>query len=57
MSFALWRQDDHGHRFLIGRFPTLAAAEQRLTALTRLLHKQTYWIEASSPAQEPPEKA
>jgi cupin 2 domain-containing protein len=40
----LWRQDDHGHRFLVGRFPTRTDAERRLAELTRGQHKQTYWI-------------
>jgi hypothetical protein len=53
-DFELWRQDDHGHRFLVGRFPTRAAAEQRLIELTRTPHKQSYWVTAS---ENPPEQA
>lgn len=49
--FELWRQDDHGHRFLVGRYPSRAAAELRLDELTRCQHKQTFWIVA---AQETP---
>ena len=45
MPFELWRQDDHGQRFLVGRFPTLDEAERRLAELTRSQHKQTYWID------------
>jgi hypothetical protein len=45
MPFELWRQDDHGQRFLVGRYPTLAEAERRLAELTRSQHRQTYWIE------------
>lgn len=45
MPFELWRQDDHGQRFLVGRYPTLAEAERRLAELTRSQHKQTYWID------------
>lgn len=41
----LWRQDDNGQRFLIGRYPTRTAAEQQLATLNRAVHKQTYWIE------------
>jgi hypothetical protein len=44
MPFELWRQDDHGHCFLVGRYPTLDDAERQLAELTRVLHKQTYWI-------------
>ena len=40
----LWRQDDHGNRFLVGRFATHAAAVQRMAELARVPHKQTYWI-------------
>jgi cupin 2 domain-containing protein len=52
MPFALWRQDDHGHRFLVGRYPNLDAAEQQRAELTRTLHKQTYWIVAADETQE-----
>ena len=45
MPFELWRQDDHGQRFLVGRYPTLDEAERRLVELTRSQHKQTYWID------------
>ncbi len=44
MPFELWRQDDNGRQFPVGRYATLDAAEQRLAELTRALHKQTYWI-------------
>jgi len=43
-GFELWRQDDNGQRFLVDSFPDRAAAERRLTELTRTLHKQIYWI-------------
>jgi hypothetical protein len=44
MPFELWRQDDHGHRFLVARHPTLDAAERQLAEMTRGRHKQIYWI-------------
>ncbi|NJC87608.1 MAG: SPOR domain-containing protein [Desulfuromonas sp.] len=44
MPFELWRQDDNGHRFLVGRHPTLDDAERQLAELTRAHHKQSYWI-------------
>jgi len=46
-AFALWRQDDHGHRFLVGYYSTRAEAERRLAELTRVPHKQSYWISAA----------
>ncbi len=51
MNFELWRQDDNGNRFLVGRFADRAAAEVRLAELTRSPHKQTYWI-TEQPAPE-----
>lgn len=45
MSYCLWRQDDHGNRWLVGRFERRTAAEERMAALSRVLHKQSYWIE------------
>lgn len=51
--FELWRQDDNGHRFLVGRYETLDAAERRLAELTRAQHKQSYWIvENGHPAEQ-----
>ncbi len=44
MPFELWRQDDNGNRFLIDSYDNLAEAETRLAELTRIPHKQTYWI-------------
>jgi hypothetical protein len=55
MRFELWRQDDNGNRFLIGRFGERAAVEARLAELTRSPHKQTYWI-TEQPAPEPETK-
>lgn len=43
-GFALWREDDNGQRFLVARFATLDAAERRLAELTRVPHRQSYWI-------------
>jgi len=44
MRFELWRQDDNGNRFLIGRYAERSAAEERLAELSRVPHKQVYWI-------------
>lgn len=42
--FELWRQDDNGNRFLVGSYAERSAAEGRLAELSRVPHKQTYWI-------------
>jgi hypothetical protein len=44
MPFELWRQDDNGNRFLVDTYDNLAEAEKRLAELSRIPHKQTYWI-------------
>jgi hypothetical protein len=49
-TIELWRQDDHGHRFLVGRYLTRVDAERRRAQLTRCQHKQTYWIVAPDDA-------
>lgn len=54
-AFALWRQDDHGHRFLVGYYSTRAEAERRLAELTRVPHKQSYWISAADRYPDPME--
>lgn len=54
-GWELWRQDDNGNRFVIGRFDTVAAAEAEQRRFEALGHKQTYWVQARSNAgQEPP---
>jgi len=53
----LWRQDDNGNHFLVGSYPTRAAAEERLAELTRCRHKQTYWIEERSDEPTQPRNA
>ena len=47
MPFELWREDDNGQRFLVARHPTLDGAERQLAELTRVQHKQCYWIVAT----------
>ena len=44
MAWQLWRQDDNGHRCIVEIFETIDEAETRISELTRVLHKQTYWI-------------
>ena len=44
-GWELWRQDDNGNRFLIGRFGTAEAAEAEQRRFEALGHKQTYWVE------------
>jgi len=53
MSFELWRQDDNGNRLLIGCYADRSAAEAQLARLTRVLHKQIYWIEEKTDAERP----
>lgn len=45
MIYELWRLDDNGNRFLIDLYADRIAAEARLAELTRVLHKQDYWID------------
>lgn len=45
MSCELWRQDDNGQRFLVGRFASREEAQVRLEQLTGGGHRQIYWIE------------
>ena len=42
--FELWRQDDNGGRFLVGRYSKRAEAKTKLGELSRGAHKQFYWI-------------
>jgi len=42
--FELWRQDDNGGRFLVGRYSRRTEAEAKLVELSRGAHKQFYWI-------------
>lgn len=44
MNYELWRQDDNGNRFLIGCHADRSAAEAQLDGLSRVFHKQIYWI-------------
>jgi quinol monooxygenase YgiN len=48
VSYELWRQDDNGNRFLIGCYGDRSAAEAHQAELTRVLHKQIYWIDAKT---------
>lgn len=49
--FELWRQDDNGGRFLVGRYSRRAEAEAKLVELSRGAHKQFYWIGEADPAR------
>ncbi len=44
--WALWRQDDNGHRFIISLVQTLPQAQQERESYESLGHKQCYWIES-----------
>jgi hypothetical protein len=52
MLWEVWRQDDIGNRFLVGRFDNKEAAEMRIAELTQGQHKQTYWISESHKQNE-----
>lgn len=43
-GWELWRQDDNGNRFVIGRFQSSDAAEAEQRRFEALGHKQTYWV-------------
>lgn len=47
-DWELWRQDDNGNRFLIGRFGTAEAAAAEQRRFEALGHKQTYWVQAAA---------
>jgi hypothetical protein len=47
-TWELWRQDDNGNRFLIGRFGTAEAAEAEQRRFEALGHKQTYWVQPAA---------
>lgn len=47
-TWELWRQDDNGNRFLVGRFPSAEAAEAEQRRFEALAHKQTYWVTATT---------
>ena len=47
-GWELWRQDDNGNRFLIGRFGTAEAADAEQRRFEALGHKQTYWVQRAA---------
>lgn len=47
-AWELWRQDDNGNRFVIGRFNSAEAAEAEQRRFEALAHKQTYWVQPAS---------
>lgn len=46
--FLLWRQDDNGNRFLVGTYVSEEAALAIMVKLTRIPHRQIYWIECGA---------
>ncbi|HYR09790.1 MAG TPA: hypothetical protein VEQ60_18595 [Longimicrobium sp.] len=48
-GWELWRQDDNGNRFLLGRFATAEAADAEQRRFEALAHKQTYWVQPAAP--------
>jgi hypothetical protein len=49
-SFELWRQDDHGNKYLVRHVATQQAADTWVETMTARGHKQTYW---STPCPQP----
>ncbi len=47
-GWEVWRQDDNGNRFVIGRFDTVEAAEAEQRRFEALGHKQTYWVQPTA---------
>ena len=54
-GWELWRQDDNGNRFVIGRFETAQAAEAEQRRFEALGHKQTYWVQAAADDRPSPD--
>jgi hypothetical protein len=52
-GWELWRQDDNGNRFVIGRFDSAEAAEAEQRRFEALGHKQTYWVQAAADRASP----
>lgn len=46
----IWRQDDNGHRAVVGSFTALRKARITLANLEASTHKQMYWIESEPPS-------
>ena len=44
--WVVWRQDDNGNRFEVGRRESRAAAEELAATMEARGHKQTYWVAA-----------
>jgi hypothetical protein len=42
---SVWRQDDHGNRFLAGEFLCRSDATNAMDKLASRQHKQSYWVE------------
>ena len=40
----VWRQDDNGNRFEVGRRESRAEADELAAAMEARGHKQTYWV-------------
>jgi hypothetical protein len=43
-SWVVWRQDDNGNRFEVGRFPSQEAAEALASEMEARGHRQMYWV-------------
>jgi hypothetical protein len=45
VTWAVWRQDEQGGRYLVEVKPTEAEARKRVKMFSGLGYKQTYWCE------------
>src|SRR5690242_21200900 len=43
-AWVLWRQDDNGNRFEVGRFSLREQADRAAAEYEARRHKQTYWV-------------
>lgn len=43
-SWLVWRQDDNGNHFEVGRSPSRADAEALASEMEARGHKQLYWV-------------
>jgi hypothetical protein len=53
-TWSVWRQDDHGNRFLVATRLKRQDAENLVAELESRGHKQTYWAEEDRRTGGPP---
>jgi hypothetical protein len=50
--YDLWRQDDHGNKYLVERFMSREAADEARKRYEARGHKQTYWVDTRVEGQD-----